>query len=198
MTQEQCIQVQNPMGLELPDSLRGGGLVLPYLKHTPVIGKDVFLAPGSTIIGRTYLGDKVSVWFGAVLRGDIEAVRVGAGSNIQDNSVLHVGDDEPCLVGQNVVVGHSVILHGCTVEDDCLIGMGATVLNRSVIGKGSIVGANALVTQDTEVPHYSLILGSPAKVKRQLTEEEIKNNSVFAPKYIKVAENYREMFQSKL
>jgi len=195
MSSKNILHIQNPMGLTLPHTLQGGGLVLPYLEHNPQIGEEVFIAPTASVIGQTVLGDHVSIWFGAVLRGDIEAVKVGAGSNIQDNSVLHVGDDEPCIVGQNVVIGHSVILHGCTVEDDCLIGMGATVLNRSVIGKGSIVGANALVTQDTEVPPYSLILGSPAKVKRQLSEDEIKNNAVFAPKYVKVAKNYREMFQ---
>jgi len=194
MNQQLVLNIQNPLNLTLPPSLRGGGLVLPYKDHNPDIGEDVFLAPQTSVIGQTRLGNKVSIWFGAVLRGDIERVEVGHGSNIQDNSVLHVGDDEPCLVGSNVVVGHKAILQGCTVEDDCLIGMGATVLNRSVIGKGSIVGAGALVTQDTIVPPYSLVMGMPAKVKRQLTEDEIKNNAVFAPKYVGVSANYREMF----
>jgi gamma-carbonic anhydrase len=188
--------IQNPMNLILPESLFGGGLVLPYLDHAPRIGEDVFIAPNASIIGQTILGDKVSVWFGSVLRGDIAPVQVGDGSNIQDNSVLHVGDDEPCLVGKNVVVGHNVILHGCTIEDDCLIGMGAIVLNNAVVGQGSVVGAGALVTQNSIIPPYSMVIGSPAKVHRPLTDEERRQHAVFAPKYIKVAGNYRPFFKS--
>jgi carbonic anhydrase/acetyltransferase-like protein (isoleucine patch superfamily) len=166
-------------------------LVTPYLDKVPAIGENVFLAPHASIVGEVTLGAKVSVWFGAVLRGDIAPVRVGEGSNVQDNSVLHVGDEEPCVVGANVVVGHNAILHGCTVEDDCLIGMGAIVLNGAVVGRGSVVGAGALVTQGTLIPPYSLVLGSPAKVKRALTNEERIAQSVFAPKYARIAENYR-------
>ncbi len=185
------LPVQNPMGLVLPETLHGGGLVLPYGEKQPQIGEEVFIAPFASVIGETTLGARASVWFGAVLRGDIAPVRVGAGSNIQDNSVLHVGDEDPCIVGENVVVGHNVILHGCTIEDDCLIGMGAIVLNKAVIGRGSVVGAGALVTQGLIVPPYSLVLGSPARVRRELTEEERAEQAVFAPKYIGVARGYR-------
>ncbi len=188
--------IQNPLNLILPESLYGGGLVLPYQNHLPRIGEDVFIAPQASVIGQTILGDKVSVWFGSVLRGDIAPVQVGEGSNIQDNSVLHVGDDEPCLVGKNVVIGHNVILHGCTIEDDCLIGMGAIVLNNAVVGKGSVVGAGSLVIQNTIIPPYSMAAGSPAKVHRPLTEKERQQYAVYGPKYIQVASNYRPLFKS--
>jgi gamma-carbonic anhydrase len=188
------MHIQNPMKLVLPESLYGGGLVLPYQEFAPEIGQDVFIAPNASIIGRTVLGDHVSIWFGAVLRGDIAPVKVGAGSNVQDNSVLHVGDDEPCLVGANVVVGHNVILHGCTIEDDCLIGMGAVVLNRALVGQGSVIGAGALVPQEMVIPPYSLVIGSPAKVRRQLAEEERRAHAVFGPKYTRVAASYRPLF----
>jgi carbonic anhydrase/acetyltransferase-like protein (isoleucine patch superfamily) len=186
--------VQNPKNLALPESLFGGGLILPYGEHTPSIGADVFIAPNAVVIGQTTLGDRASVWFGAVLRGDIARIEVGEGSNIQDNSVLHVGNDDPCIVGRNVVVGHKVMLHGCTIEDNCLIGMGAIVLNGAVIGEGSVVGAGALVTQGTIVPPKSLVLGSPAKVRRVLTDDELAHHGAFGPKYVKVAQSYRELF----
>lgn len=185
------MHIQNPMDLALPASLFGGGLVMPYLEHAPAIGENVFIAPQASIIGQITLGDHVSIWFGAVLRGDIAVVSVGAGSNIQDNSVLHVGDKDPCIVGRDVVVGHNVTLHGCTVEDHCLIGMGSTILNGVVVGEGSVIGAGALVTQGTIIPPNSLVLGAPAKVKRKLTEEERRQYSHFAGKYIRIAANYR-------
>lgn len=185
--------VQNPMNLSLPTSVYGGGLILPYMDRLPAIGENVFIAPTACIIGQVTLGERASVWFGSVLRGDIAEVKIGNGTNIQDLSVLHVGTNEPCLVGNNVVVGHRVILHGCTVEDECLIGMGALILNRAVIGKGSVIGAGALVTEGTIIPQGSLVLGMPGKVIRTLNEEERKKYAAFAPKYIGVAENYREV-----
>ena len=183
--------IQNPMNLVLPASVHGGGLVLPYQDKAPTIGENVFIAPNASVVGEVTLGDRASVWFGAVLRGDIWPVSVGAGTNIQDNSVLHVGYDEPCIVGANVVVGHNAILHGCTVEDDCLIGMGAIVLNGAVVGRGSVVGAGALVTQGMVIPPYSMVLGSPAKVRRELTAEERAGQVKLAPDYARLAENYR-------
>lgn len=182
------------MNLSLPGSLYGGGLVLPYLEFVPMIGEEVFIAPTASVIGRTALGDRASVWFGSVLRGDIAEVRVGEGTNIQDLSVLHVGTGEPCIVGKNVVVGHRAILHGCTVEDNCLIGMGAIVLNRAVIGEGSVIGAGALVPEGMAIPPGSLVLGMPGKVVRSLSEEERQNYTAFAPKYVGVAQNYRAIF----
>ncbi|MEW6236490.1 MAG: gamma carbonic anhydrase family protein [Candidatus Omnitrophota bacterium] len=186
------MNIQNPMNLPLPESLAGGGLVIPFREKTPIIGENVFLAPNASIIGEVILGDNVSVWFGAALRGDIAAVEVGEGSNIQDNSVLHVGTGAPCIVGRYVVVGHLAILHACTVEDSCLIGMGAIVLDGAVIGNGSVIGAGTLVTQGTVIPPYSLVLGSPGKVIRELTEDERIKQSAFALKYVELAGEYRQ------
>ena len=190
------MRIQNPARLPLPESLFGGGLVLPFQEHAPVVGEDVFVAPTASVIGQVRLGDRVSVWFGAVLRGDIAPVEVGEGSNIQDLSVLHVGTGEPCRVGRWAVVGHRVILHGCTVEDGCLIGMGAIVLNRAVIGEGSVVGAGALVTEGTIIPPHSLVLGMPGKVIRQLTPEECEKHGGYAQKYVNVACQYKPVFDS--
>lgn len=191
------LQVQNPFGLPVPDCLSGGGWILPFQGFAPEIGADVFLAPTCSIIGRVNLGDRASVWFNTVLRGDINRIEVGEGSNIQDNSVLHVADDAACIVGKDVVVGHSAVLHACTIEDGCLIGMGAIVLNKAVVGRGSLVGAGSLVTQGTVVPPYSLVLGSPGKVIRPLTDKEREENAVFAPKYVRVAGEYRGMFKGE-
>ncbi len=182
--------IQNPQNLPLPPSLHGGGLVLPYLDHAPVFGEDIFLAPHSAVIGQTTLGHRVSIWFGAVLRGDIAPVTVGDSTNIQDNSVLHVGSGEPCVVGNHVVVGHNAVLHGCTVEDGCVIGIGAIVLNRAVIGQGSLIGAGSVITPGTRIPPYSLVLGSPGKVVRELTEEERQRHARYVPQYIQLAGTY--------
>jgi gamma-carbonic anhydrase len=190
--------IQNPTGLAVPASLFGGGLVIPYLDKSPAIGENVFLAPMTAVIGDARLGDRVSIWFGAVLRGDINYVAVGEGSNIQDNSVLHVADDAPCVLGKRVIVGHRAMLHGCTVEDDCLIGMGSIILDHALIGHHSVIGAGALVTKNTIIPPYSLVLGSPAKVKRTLTHEEAEAQLVFAPKYEKVARNYKPVSERRL
>lgn len=189
------MQIQNPCGLDLPESLYGGGLVIPFEEHKPVIGENVFVANNASVIGRTYLGEGASIWFGAVLRGDIAEVRVGRNSNIQDNSVMHVGTNEPVVVGDNVVVGHMAMLHACTIEDECLIGMKATILNRAVIGKGSIIGAGALVPQDAVIPPYSLVIGFPGKVRRELTEEERANPMHFANKYAGVARQYKPLYK---
>ncbi len=178
------MQIQNPMNASLPDSAFGGGLVLPYQEKTPVVGEDVFIAPNACVIGDVILGDRASVWFGAVLRGDIAPVRVGEGSNIQDASVLHVGDDAPCVIHNNVVAGHRVTLHGCEVEDNCLIGMGSIILDHAVIGEGSIIAAGSVVTRGTIIPPNSLALGTPAKVIREVTDEERRYTSILVEKYM--------------
>lgn len=138
----------------------------------PAIGNNVFIAWNAEVAGRVTLSDNTSVWFGAVLRGDVDAIIIGEGSNIQDGSIIHADEGVPCRLGKQVTVGHRAILHGCTVEDGCLIGMGAIVLDNAVIGAGSIVGAGALVTQGKHFPPRSLILGSPARVIRTLTDED--------------------------
>jgi carbonic anhydrase/acetyltransferase-like protein (isoleucine patch superfamily) len=162
-----------------------------YLDRVPRAGRDVLVAPGAALAGEVDLGDDVSIWYAAVLRGDLAPVAIGAGSNVQDGAVLHVGDRSPCTVGRDVVVGHRAILHGCRVDDGCLIGMQATVLDDAVIGQGSVVGACALVTQRTVIPPRSLVLGAPAKVVRTLTEEDEAFHRALAAKYVRLKENYR-------
>jgi carbonic anhydrase/acetyltransferase-like protein (isoleucine patch superfamily) len=138
----------------------------------PEIADSAWVAPCATVIGDVQLGADVSIWFGAIARGDTAPIRIGAGSNIQDGSVLHADADTPLTIGANVTVGHKVILHGCTVGDGALIGMGAVVLNRARIGRGCLVGAGALITEGKEFPDGSVILGSPARVARTLTAEQ--------------------------
>ena len=161
-----------------------------YLELVPSAGEGVLVAPGAALVGDVRLGRDVSIWYGALLRGDIAAVIVGDRSNIQDGSVMHVADGTPCQVGTDVVVGHRVVLHACRVEDACLIGMQATVLDDSVIGEGSIVGAGALVTQRTVIPPHSLVLGSPAKVVRTLEASMGDEHRALAAKYTRIKENY--------
>ena len=155
-----------------------------YLRNKPVLGNGVYLAKTAVVLGDVTLGDNSSVWFGAVLRGDINRIVVGHHSNIQDNAVVHLAADFPCIIGDWVTVGHSAIIHACTVGDECLIGMGATILDGAEIGAQSIVGANALVTGGTKVPPGSLVLGSPAKVVRALTPEERAGLKYWAEKYV--------------
>jgi len=153
------------------------------------INKSVVVLKGTIIDGNVNVDEKSSVWFNAVLRGDIEPLNIGKFSNIQDNCVLHSSEGYPLIIGDYVSVGHAAILHGCTVEDNCLIGMNATVLNGATIKKNSIVGAGAVVTEGHEFPEKSLILGVPAKSVRALQNEEIKNIKDNAINYAKMARN---------
>ncbi|MFE0416046.1 gamma carbonic anhydrase family protein [Streptomyces tendae] len=138
----------------------------------PKVDAESFVAPTASVVGDVTLHAGASVWYGAVLRGDVERISVGASSNVQDNCTLHADPGFPVTVGERVSIGHNAVVHGATVEDDCLIGMGATVLNGAVIGAGSLVAAQALVPQGMRVPPGSLVAGVPAKVKRELTAEE--------------------------
>ena len=155
-----------------------------HLRKKPVLGHGVYIARGAVVLGDVSLGEFSSVWYNAVVRGDINRIAVGHHSNIQDNAVLHLADDFPCLLGNYVTVGHSAIVHACTVGDECLIGMGATILDGAVIGEQSIVGANALVTQGIRIPPGSLVLGAPAKIVRQLSSEERQQLRSWAEKYV--------------
>lgn len=142
-------------------------------------GKEVFIAPTATAIGYVTLGDEVSIWFGAVLRGDTDAIKVGDRSNIQDNAVLHADPGDPCTIGEDCVIGHSAIVHGAKLSHHVLVGMHATVLNNAQIGEYSIIGANALVPAGMVIPPYSLVLGVPAKIVKQLgaeVEQKIQDN----------------------
>ena len=147
-------------------------LIVPFEGNTPAVEASAWTAPNATLIGRVALGAQASVFFGAVLRGDTDSISIGARSNIQDNVSVHCDSGVPTTVGAGVSVGHSAVLHGCTVEDDCLIGMSATVLNHAVIGAGSLVAAGSVVLEGTIVPPNSLVAGVPAKVRRELTDEE--------------------------
>lgn len=162
-----------------------------HLGKEPRLGTGVYLAQGAVVVGDVELGDHASVWFNAVLRGDINRIVVGHHTNIQDNAVLHLADEFPCLIGNYVTVGHSAIVHACTIGDEVLIGMGATVLDGAVIGDQSLVGARALVTPGTQIPPGSLVLGSPAKVARALTTEERAKLKYWAEKYVANAAYYR-------
>jgi gamma-carbonic anhydrase len=156
----------------------------------PRIGDKVFMADSATVTGDVRLGNHSSVFFGSILRGDINYISVGERSNIQDLCCLHVGDEHPCIVGSDVVVGHNVVLHGCTVEDAVLVGIGAIVLNGVKVGYGSIIGAGTLVTRGTVIPPYSLVLGSPGKVVKTLTDEDVKKTISMAQKYQWAKDNY--------
>lgn len=138
--------------------------------HLPEDG-DFWIAPGAHVIGNVVLGSAVSIWFGATLRGDEERITVGDGSNLQENTVVHVDPGFAVTIGKNCTIGHKAMIHGCTIGDDTLIGMGATVLNGAQIGKGCLIGAGALVTEGKVIPDRSLVLGSPGKVVREITEE---------------------------
>src|SRR6266566_2248747 len=154
-----------------------------FLRKTPTLGQHVYIARTAVVLGDVTLGDQSSVWHHAVLRGDINRILIGHHTNIQDNAVLHLADELPCRVGNWVTVGHCAIVHACTVGDEVLIGMGATILDGAVIGGRSLIGANSLVTQKTQVPAGSLVLGSPAKVVRALTAAEREQLRVSAEKY---------------
>lgn len=158
----------------------------------PTLSPDVYLAPNSAVIGDVTLGKQVSIWFGAVLRGDVAAIQIGEGSNIQDNSTVHTDHGEPCLVGRNVTIGHNVILHSCQIADNVIIGMGSTILNQAKIGKNCIVGANALVTRSLPQVEGCLIMGQPAKVVRELTADEIVHIATNAQHYVDNALRYRQ------
>ncbi|HSQ43040.1 MAG TPA: gamma carbonic anhydrase family protein [Fibrobacteraceae bacterium] len=165
----------------------------PYCGHLPKIGARVLLAPGACVIGRVTLADDVSVFPNAVLRGDINTIVIGARTNIQDNVTIHLADKFGVVVGAGVTIGHNAVVHACTIEDGCTIGMGAIVMDGAIIRKNSIVAAGALVTGGSEFPEGSLILGTPAKLKRALTPEEVAGTISMAAKYVHVKD---ELLQS--
>ena len=154
-----------------------------FLGKRPQIGQHVYIARGAVVVGDVTLGDHSSIWYNAVLRGDINRIVVGAYTNIQDNAVLHLENNLPCIVGDYVTIGHSAIVHACTVGDESLIGMGAVVLDGAVIGQQCLIGAKALVKQGTKIPDGSLVVGMPARVVRQLTAEERAKFKPGAEKY---------------
>ena len=163
-----------------------------FLLKGPTVGQNVFIAPGAAVVGDVTLADNSSVWFNASLRGDINRIVIGASSNIQDNAVLHLADELPCVLGNFVTVGHGAIVHACTVQDEVLVGMGSCLLDGVLVGAQSIVGARALLTQGFQVPPGSLVLGAPARVVRSLSAEERAGLRALAEKYVRLAAYYRQ------
>jgi len=161
-----------------------------YLQKTPTLHPSVFVAPSADIVGDVTVGEKASIWYQAVLRGDINRIVIGPRSNIQDGSVVHLADDFGTCVGELVTCGHRAILHACTIRDEVLVGMGATVMDGAVVGARSIIGAGALVTMGTEIPPGSLVIGSPAKVVRKLDLKEQADIKTWAERYIHVSRHF--------
>lgn len=168
------------------------GVVLQrYLDRVPTIGADCYVAEGAALIGDVTLHDQASIWFGCVLRGDVNRIVVGARSNLQDGTVVHLGDRDPTVVGEDVVVGHRAVLHGCTIGDRCLVGIQATVLDGAVVGAGSVIGAGAVVPAGRTIPPRSLVLGVPGKIVKQLPESAGDFHAALAAKYCRLHHNHR-------
>lgn len=168
-----------------------------YLNSEPKIDPSAYIAKGATVIGAVELKKNVSIWHSAVLRGDINIITIDEGSNIQDGSVVHLADDYGVSIGKFVTVGHSAVVHACTIKDECLIGMNATILDGAMIGKQSIIGAGALVTKGSQIPDGSLVLGAPAKIIRPLSEKERLSIKPWAEKYVLTAQFHKDKFSAK-
>ena len=174
-------------------------MTMKFREWSPKLGKNAWIAEGASVIGNVEMGEDSAIWFGVVVRGDVHRIKIGARSNIQDLSMVHVthykktdmSDGNPTIIGDDVTVGHRVMLHGCTIEDACLIGMSATILDGAVIGKESIVGASSLVTKNKKFPPRSLIMGSPAKVIRELTQDEVDELYASASRYVEFKNEYQ-------
>ncbi len=166
-------------------------MIYRFENHTPALPEEYHVSESASVIGHVFLHNQSSVWFGAVLRGDIEPITLGERSNIQDNSVVHTGREHPVVVGSDVTVGHNVTLHGCTIGNNCLIGMGAILLDGCKIGDNCIVGAGSVVGQNRKIPSGSLAIGTPARVIRKLPEEEIFNIRAYAERYVALQKRYQ-------
>jgi carbonic anhydrase/acetyltransferase-like protein (isoleucine patch superfamily) len=166
------------------------------LKKGPTIHPSAWVVPGATVLGDVTLEEESSVWYGAALRGDLNRIVVGPRSNVQDNAVVHIDTGDETVLGELVTVGHSAVVHACKIDNEVLVGMGAIILDGAEIGARSIIGANALVTLGTKIPPGSLVLGSPAKVKRQLTLDEQKDIARWAWSYVETAKQYREFYKN--
>ncbi len=165
--------------------------ILYFACSPPIVADNCYVAPNATLVGDVTLCESSSIWFQSVLRADLNSIRIGPGSNVQDGAVVHVSDDHPTLVGARVTVGHSAVLHACTIGDEVLVGMNSVILDGAEIGNRSIIGANALVTAGTKVPPGSLFLGSPGRVIRTLSHDEQEGLATWAERYITLAKAYR-------
>ena len=167
-------------------------MIYDFAKHTPKIDAESWVASNAVIIGKVELKKNSNIWFNTVLRGDLETIIIGENSNVQDGSVVHTDPGCPTVVGSGVTIGHMVMLHGCEIANDCLIGIGSTILNKTKIGKNCIIGANTLVTENKVIPERSLVLGSPGKVVRQVTDEEIEHIKENARDYVENFKKYKK------
>ncbi len=173
-------------------------MIYPYKEWAPQLGANSWIAPSADVVGNVTMGEECSIWFGCVVRGDVHYITIGDRTNIQDLSMIHVthykkadmSDGNPTIIGSDVTIGHRVMMHGCTIEDACLIGMSATILDGAVIGKESIVGAGSLVTKNKVFPPRSLIMGTPAKVVRTLDDDEVKELYASAARYVEFKKEY--------
>tara|TARA_B100000745_G_C19932431_1_gene314033 strand:+ start:91 stop:615 length:525 start_codon:yes stop_codon:yes gene_type:complete len=168
-------------------------IIKTFRGKKPSIAPDAFVAENATVIGDVKLGQKASVWYGAVLRGDSDSIRIGDETNIQDNAVIHVDPGFPVTIGKACIVGHLALVHGAIIENNVLVGMHSTILNGAHIGEFSIIGASALVTANTIIPPNSLVLGSPAKVVKQLTNKQIEHIKRNAEAYVSLSRDYLEV-----
>lgn len=165
-------------------------MIMSYKHYKPEIDTSAFVAENSTIVGRCFISEDCSIWFNTVLRADVNEIRVGRGTNIQDGCVVHCDDEYGTNIGENVTIGHNAIIHGCTIGSSCIIGMGSTILDGAVIGNNVIVGANSLITSGKTIPSGVLVMGSPAKVVRELTPEEIEGIRHSVKGYIILSREY--------
>ena len=165
-------------------------MIIEFRGKKPKFSSSTFLASSADVIGDVVIGNDVSVWYNSVIRGDFNIINIGDGTNIQDNSVLHVDIGEPLKIGQNTTIGHSCIIHGCTIGDSCLIGMGSLVMNRVVIGSNCIIGAGTLITQDTIIPDNSVVVGRPGKILRQTNKSDLDYINNNAQTYITLKNKY--------
>ena len=172
-------------------------MILEYKGKKPNIGENVFVAPTAVVVGDVEIQAGASIWFGAVVRGDLAPVKIGRNTNIQDNCTIHTDVDKPAIIGDNVTVGHNAVVHGCTVEDNCLIGINAVVLSAARVRTGSVVAAGSLVKQGKEIGPYHLVAGVPATKKKDLSPESVKDRKKTAESYIKYADEYRKIIHSK-
>ena len=169
-------------------------MLIPFRDKLPRVGEGVWVASTARVIGDVELADDVNVWFGAVVRGDVFPIRIGRGTNVQDNAVIHVTTEMfATTIGEFVTIGHNATLHGCTVGNGALIGIGSIVLDRAVIGEEAMIGAGALISPGMVIPPRTLAIGSPARVKRELTEEELMFLRFSAPHYVDIAREYRSI-----
>lgn len=168
-----------------------GAVIERYLDRAPVVGERVRIAAGAAVIGDVRLGDEVSVWYGCVLRGDVNCIEIRERSNVQDGAVLHLGDRDGTFIAEEVVIGHRAVVHGCTIGGGTLVGIQATILDGAVVGEGCVIGAGALVTAGAVIPPRSLVLGAPGRVVRSLDADDEATHRALAAKYVRLSHNYR-------